>query len=222
MKPVHIVAVVVVFLAAVIVASGPTLFARRAEAPTPTPAATVMPMEMASPVTVSGANAQVEVVFTQAAEHPDTVLSNDILATRYRLDAAFYAINRPVIIDAIVMTHKRCGCVRLISDAVQSGLRDQAAALTSIHQAGVPIKVDSHAGIMHMKMAIIDGSRVDEGSFNATNAASTINDEVLFRIESSEIAGLSHAEFDVMWTDSRRFRDWPTAVVPSPSSLPQF
>jgi phosphatidylserine/phosphatidylglycerophosphate/cardiolipin synthase-like enzyme len=161
----------------------------------------------------------VQEYFTQRGEHPDTVLANGIGSANSRVDAALYAVNRASIVDALASKHQACGCVRLISDATQSGGAEQKAAITRLYQAGVPVKIDHHSGIMHLKLVIVDQQTVYEGSFNATNAASTINDEVLFRIDNPEIATAASAEFETMWADSRRFADWTPAAIPTPKAF---
>jgi phosphatidylserine/phosphatidylglycerophosphate/cardiolipin synthase-like enzyme len=154
------------------------------------------------------ASVGVEVAFTQHGDHPDVLLAEGIRAAQMRVDVAMYAINNPGDVDAIIDAQAACGCVRLISDRTQSGGASQRAALTKIKAAGVPVKVDAHAGIMHLKLIEVDLTTVYEGSFNATTAAATINDEVLFRIASPEIAQAVADQFDAMWNDGRRFVNW--------------
>jgi phosphatidylserine/phosphatidylglycerophosphate/cardiolipin synthase-like enzyme len=184
-------ALAVAVAAAVIFAAAVILMEQRASAPV-----------ASTPVTT------VNEYFTQQGDHPDTVMANGIAAAGSRVDAALYALDRPGIVSALADKHASCSCVRLISDATQSGGANQKSALTTLYTAHVPIKIDHHSGIMHLKLVVIDNATVYEGSFNATNAASTINDEVLFRIDNAHIAQQAAAEYDTMWNDSRRFGDW--------------
>lgn len=152
--------------------------------------------------------AGIQWVFTQAGDHPDAVMVDGINSATTQVDAALYAVNRPTIVQALIDAQGRCQCVRLISDRTQAGGKAQKAALLAIQQAGVPVKIDRHTGIMHMKVIEVDGVTVFEGSFNATNAASTINDEILVRLDSADAATGFAAEYDAMWNDPNRFRDW--------------
>lgn len=167
------------------------------------------------------ANAYVQTWFTQLGGHPDVVLATGIDAGKSEIDAAFYAINRSNDVNALAGAQARCKCVRLISDAGESKGASQIAALTVLRNAGVPIKIDTHTGIMHLKLVVIDKSVVYEGSFNDTNAASTVNDEVLFRVASTDVAQSSALEFDRMWNDMSRFTDWNPNPA-TPASVPEF
>jgi phosphatidylserine/phosphatidylglycerophosphate/cardiolipin synthase-like enzyme len=158
--------------------------------------------------------------FTQHGDHPDVVLADGINKAGTRVDAALYGLNRPLDVDALINAYARCKCVRLISDATQSGGAGQKASLTRMQQAGIPIKVDHHAGLMHMKVVAVDQSAIYEGSFNATGPASTVNDEVLFAIASPELATAFGAEFDTMWNDARRYGDWSPSNPVTPK-LPE-
>lgn len=155
----------------------------------------------------------------EAQDAPDVALANAIGEARSEVDAAIYALNRPVDVQALQAAYGRCECVRIITDAEQSKSDPkQTAALDQLQAAGVPIKVDSHTGLMHMKVVTIDRRAILEGSFNWTNAASTVNDEVLFRINSTEAASAFANDFDQMWNDPKRFKVWqaPTPTTPTP------
>ncbi len=144
------------------------------------------------------------------------MLSDGIRAATSRVDAALYGLNRQLDVDALIEAQQRCGCVRLMTDTTQAGGRSQKAALTRLLAAGVPIKSDRHAGLMHLKVVAVDQAVVYEGSFNPTDPASISNDEVLFRLASPEAAQAFGEEFDTMWNDAQHYRDWSPAVVPTP------
>lgn len=162
--------------------------------------------------------------FTQQGQHPDRLMIAGIDQAASRVDAALYAFNNTQIAQALVSAEQRCNCVRLISDRTQSGGKSQVAVLTTVHAAGIPVRTDTHTGIMHMKMIVIDDKTVFEGSFNATTAASTVNDEILVRIDQPKMAHAFGLEFDTMWTDTKRFHDWMppiTPTLPAPE-VPEF
>src|SRR5207244_10686043 len=105
------------------------------------------------------------------------------------------------------------GAAKHISGHVQSFGRGQTAALRELQAAGVPIKTNHHSGLMHLKMAVRSDA-VSLGSFNYTNNAETLNDEVLAIIRDVDRAVQSADRFDRMWNDTQRFVDWhpPTAA----------
>lgn len=165
---------------------------------------------------------QVQMAFTQAGGHLDDVMVAGLDQATAHVDVAMYAINRPSVVQAFNEAQHRCSCVRVISDATQSGGKAQKAALLQLAMTGIPIMVDQHNGIMHLKVVGVNLSVVYEGSYNETDPASTINDEVLFTIPSAEIAVAWHTEFETMWNDTKRFKPWAPSLpvrVPAPDDF---
>ena len=89
----------------------------------------------------------------------------------------------------------------------------QTAALRELQAAGVPIKTNHHSGLMHLKMAVRSDA-VALGSFNWTNNAEMLNDEVFGIFTDSEQVARAAWVFDSMWGDASRFVPWhpPTAA----------
>jgi phosphatidylserine/phosphatidylglycerophosphate/cardiolipin synthase-like enzyme len=191
--------------------------------PSVAPASGAVPSPSAA-VAHEARNATLRWAFTQAGDHPDVLLADGIAAAAREIDAALYAINRPADVQALASAQGRCHCVRLISDATQTASdARQVAALQQLQAVGTPILVDSHSGLMHMKVLEIDRRTVYEGSFNVTNNASTVNDEILVRVDSTAFAEATAAEFETMWTDPRRFKPWPLpAGTATPVAVPEF
>jgi phosphatidylserine/phosphatidylglycerophosphate/cardiolipin synthase-like enzyme len=152
----------------------------------------------------------VELYFPQAGDQADKTLAEFIKGPTDQLRLAIYSLNRPVIVAAILEVKDR---VRLITDHVQSFGHGQLAALRELQAAGVPIKVNHHSGLMHLKMAIRQDV-VAFGSFNWTNNAEALNDEVLGIFTDGEQIARAAWVFDCMWNDAARFTDWhpPTAA----------
>ena len=71
---------------------------------------------------------------------------------------------------------------------------------------GVPIKIDNHSGLMHLKMSVVDGKLATIGSYNYSKGASEENDEVLMVINETWFALLCQSEFDRLW-NSPQFTD---------------
>lgn len=100
------------------------------------------------------------------------------------------------------MDAKRRGVqVRVITDQQEAQSRTQAEALKILREAGIPVKVNSHKGLMHLKMTIADSKIATTGSFNYTKAAATVNDEMLVVIRDPAVARSWKAEFDRMWRE---------------------
>lgn len=85
-------------------------------------------------------------------------------------------------------------------DAAEAKNPSQASALRRLEAAGVSVKVNTHAGLMHLKIAVIDGRTAVLGSYNWTTAADRQNDEVLAVYECQETARAFEAEFERLWS----------------------
>jgi phosphatidylserine/phosphatidylglycerophosphate/cardiolipin synthase-like enzyme len=152
----------------------------------------------------------VELYFPRAGDQADQVLAEFITLGSGPIRLAIYSLNRPLIVNAIIEV---AGRVKLITDHVQSFGRTQTASLELIQTAGVPIKTNHHSGLMHLKMAVRQDV-VAIGSFNWTNNAEALNDEVLGIFADGEQIARAAWVFDCMWSDTQRFVDWhpPTAA----------
>lgn len=160
----------------------------------------------ASATKVSGAN--MEWAFTKAGQHPEKLLIKAIGEAKSTLDVAIYSLTHPDIVQAILDAEQRGVAVRIISDEQQSGGEAQKKAIQRLHDAGIPIKIDNHSGLMHLKMTIVDGSIATIGSFNYSKAASTTNDEVIMIIHDAKVAESFTAEFKDMWSNTKQYVDF--------------
>jgi phosphatidylserine/phosphatidylglycerophosphate/cardiolipin synthase-like enzyme len=68
-----------------------------------------------------------------------------------------------------------------------------------LKQRGFDVKIANVAGIMHDKVAIIDGQYVIEGSFNYSNAAVTSNAENLVVINDAIISQAYQNQFQQLY-----------------------
>ncbi|THF79881.1 phospholipase D-like domain-containing protein [Cohnella fermenti] len=148
---------------------------------------------------------QVEWAFTQADQHPEEKLVALIGEAKETLDIAIYSLTYPAIVQAIKDAKARGVSVRLLTDRIQSGGKTQKEALKLLGSAGVPMKINSHSGLMHLKMTIVDGEAATSGSFNYSKSASTTNDEIFVIFRNADIARSFEEQFEAMWTDEKRF-----------------
>jgi phosphatidylserine/phosphatidylglycerophosphate/cardiolipin synthase-like enzyme len=155
--------------------------------------------------TVQQGDAAIEWAFTQADQHPEKLLISVIDSAQETLDIAIYSLTYPDIVAAIKKAAARGVSVRIITDQSQSKGKSQNEALKILGSAGIPIKVNTHSGLMHIKMTIVDGKVATTGSFNYSKAASTTNDEVLMVLRGKEVAQSFAAQFRAMWNDQKEF-----------------
>jgi phosphatidylserine/phosphatidylglycerophosphate/cardiolipin synthase-like enzyme len=135
-------------------------------------------------------------------------LVNVINSANSTLDIAIYSLTEEDIVNAIAAAETRGVSVRILTDKSESKTASQSNALDSLKADGIPIKINSHSGLMHMKVTIADNSTVTTGSYNYSNEATYENDEVLVIIHSPSIAQVWDNEFQSMWTDNDNYEDY--------------
>lgn len=123
-----------------------------------------------------------------------------------KIDIAIYSLTHPDIVKAITDAKKRGISIRIISDKIQAAGNSQKHAINDLLLTGVPVKINTHSGLMHLKMSIVDSSAVTLGSYNYSMAASNTNDEVMIIINDPQIILSCQNEFDRLWA-SPKFKD---------------
>src|SRR5207237_8136614 len=90
---------------------------------------------------------------------------------RHSIYIATYGWTYPPVVKALVAAKKRGVDVRIITDRGKLDDRNQRAALDTLRLAGVPIKINRHDGLMHMKQVVVDDRANAAGSMNQTSSA---------------------------------------------------
>ena len=92
---------------------------------------------------------------------------------------AIYTFTRNDIKDALLGAKHRGLTVRGITDRDQLEKIDvQTKIIKELRDANIPVAVQDHAGIMHLKAVVTDKGYAS-GSYNWTGSATTLNDEIL-------------------------------------------
>lgn len=140
-----------------------------------------------------------QVYFPRRGDKPELALEALYLSTEGNLDIAIYSLTHPVIVKAIGDAYKRGIKVRVITDKVQSSGATQKHAMNDLITIGIPIKIETHTGLMHLKMSIMDGKIATTGSYNYSKGASEDNDEMLVVINEPWFARICQVEFNRLW-----------------------
>ena len=151
---------------------------------------------------------KVEYYFPRAGQKPEPELVSLMSSAKSSLDVAIYSFTDANIANAIINDKKRGIAVRVISDKSESSVKSQKAILAKLKAAKIPIKINRHPGLMHLKMTIVDKSVATTGSFNYTTAAETENDEVFVVLKNVTVAKDFDSEFSAMWNDSRNYSNY--------------
>ena len=108
----------------------------------------------------------------------------------------------------MVAAKKRGVDVRLITDRQRTEDVKQRAALRTLHVAGIPILVNEHDALMHLKQVVIDDEVNASGSMNHTTSGNRYNDERLDVMTDHAITVKAREKFLAMWNDHTRYRAW--------------
>ena len=142
------------------------------------------------------------VYFAEAKEDPAPVLVSLYNSATDNIEIAVYSLTHPDIVKAIGDAYKRGVKVRIITDCDQAKGNVQKHAVNDLLTIGIPVKINTHSGLMHLKMSVIDGKTATLGSYNYTLSASRDNDEVLMVVTQPATVDRCLDEFNRMWNSA--------------------
>jgi phosphatidylserine/phosphatidylglycerophosphate/cardiolipin synthase-like enzyme len=128
-------------------------------------------------------------------------------AKRYVFVAA-YGLTSPLSVKALVEAKRRGVDVRILTDRERLNDPKQRAALSALREAGIPIKINQHDGLMHLKQVVVDDEVNTSGSMNQTTSGNQYNDERLDIIRDHALTVKAREKFLSMWKDQERFQEW--------------
>lgn len=163
---------------------------------------------VAAPVYAASTTCPVQYYFPRVGESAKSQLISVINSAKKTLDIAIYSITDSDVGNAIVKAKQRGVAVRVISDKTESAGKYQKAVLAKLKAAKIPVKVNKHAGLMHLKVTIADKATVTTGSFNYTGGAQNQNDEVFVVLSSSAAAARFTSVFNTMWSNTKSYTNY--------------
>jgi len=156
----------------------------------------------------SQTDSQIETYFTKKDGNLDKILIKEINGAQKTLNVAIYSLTKENIADAILEAKKRGVDVKVITDKLESQSKFQKAILDKLKTNSIPIKINSHAGLMHLKLSIIDDKTVLGGSYNYTANATKENDENLIIMRNPNIVSDYSTEFNTMWKNTTDYLNY--------------
>jgi len=127
---------------------------------------------------------------------------------KHHIYVSVYGLTYPPIVKALVSAKKRGVDVRVITDRERLEDHKQDSALETLHLAGIPIRVNLHDGLMHLKQVVIDDDLNVSGSMNHTRSGNQFNDERLDIIRDPHSTARAREKFLKMWSDEKRYTAW--------------
>jgi phosphatidylserine/phosphatidylglycerophosphate/cardiolipin synthase-like enzyme len=157
---------------------------------------------------VSGAEAaQIEIYYAPEDLPAERLAALYQRARRY-IYVAVYGLTFPPLVQALVSAWKRGVDVRVITDRGKLDDPKQRAALETLRLAGIPVRVNLHDGLMHLKQVVMDDEINASGSMNHTGSANRYNDERLDIITDPVTTAKAREKFLSMWKDEGRYQAW--------------
>lgn len=124
-------------------------------------------------------NGQIEVGFAPG-EGAEKLVLKVIDGARYEVRLMAYSFTSASVVNALVKARKRGVDVLVVVDE-KHNLSDRAGkaahALSTLHNAGIPVRTVSEWPIQHSKVIVTDRRNVETGSFNYSASAADRNSE---------------------------------------------
>jgi phosphatidylserine/phosphatidylglycerophosphate/cardiolipin synthase-like enzyme len=153
------------------------------------------------------AAATIDVYYAPEDQPLDHVVGLYAHARRY-IYVSVYALTAPSVVKALVEAKRRGLDIRVITDRERLNDPKQQSAVSTLRLAGVPIKINRHDGLMHLKQVVIDDAINVSGSANHTTSGNRYNDERLDIITDARLTAKAREKFMAMWNDQQRFVAW--------------
>ena len=142
-------------------------------------------------------SAETRIFFSPRGGIAEEIVSQIDIAEDY-IDIAMYSFTSELIAEAVIRAKCRGVKIRILMDSSQAG--GKYSKYGFFLDKGITIIRDRHAGIMHNKIAIIDGRVLFTGSYNWTESAEERNEEnILMFIDEEEIIELYQERLDYLW-----------------------
>jgi len=171
-------------------------------------AACVLCLVLLPPLVSSGAiGATVDVYYAPEDLPGDRLVALYQNAHRY-IYVAVYGMTFPPAVDALVNAKKRGLDVRILTDREKAKDPKQAIALQTLRLAGIPVRVNLHDALMHLKQVVLDDEINASGSMNHTTSGHRYNDERLDVITDRSISVKARHKFLTLWDDETRYGEW--------------
>lgn len=151
--------------------------------------------------------ASIEVYYAPEDTPLDHVVALYNQAHRY-IYVAVYALTSPKAVESLAAAKKRGVDVRIITDRERFNDPKQRAAASALRLAGVPVLVNRHENLMHLKQVVVDDEVNASGSMNHTTSGNRYNDERLDVITDKSITAKARDKFIAMWNDRQRYQLW--------------
>jgi len=138
-----------------------------------------------------------EVYFSPQDEPMERAVRPLLQNAREQIDVAVFFLTHKGVAADLIAAHRRGVKVRVILDATAA--KNGYTKHEILRAAGIPLKIETWGGKMHMKSAVIDHEHVIVGSMNWTSAGTRSNDENTIVLHSKKLAREYDQGFEKLW-----------------------
>lgn len=153
------------------------------------------------------AYAEPAVVCFSPDEGCDVKLSQFVQSAQQSIDVAIFDFNLDKLAHDLLVQSRKVR-VRVLADLRQAKNKERSL-IPMLTKAGVQVRYGRQRGIMHNKFMIIDGKKLETGSFNYTNGAAFKNAENQIYLSEPEIIRRYQERFEKLWRTAKLVKSSP-------------
>ncbi len=132
----------------------------------------------------------------------DLKLVKFIESAQKSIDVAVFDINLDSLVHQLLVKSKKIP-VRVLADRRQS--KGPHSLVSTLVKGGVEVRIGRQRGVMHHKFTVVDGKRLETGSFNYTNHASRANQENQLYLDDPGIVARYKEQFEESWSRAKPY-----------------
>lgn len=117
------------------------------------------------------------------------------------IDIAVFDINLDQLVHHLLLQARKIS-VRVLVDRRQA--KGSHSLVSTLARGGVKVRFGRQRGLMHHKFAIVDGKRIETGSFNYTNHAYRANQENQVYLDDPALVGRFVQAFEKSWQEGKK------------------
>jgi phosphatidylserine/phosphatidylglycerophosphate/cardiolipin synthase-like enzyme len=133
----------------------------------------------------------------------DIKLHKFVASAKESIDLAIYDINLDSLVHELLVQSRKIP-VRILVDRKQA--RGSHSLVPLLVKSGVQIRYGHQRGIMHNKFTLVDGKRLETGSFNHTHHAAFANSENQIYLSAPAIVSRYRKRFEKLWAEGEPVR----------------
>lgn len=133
----------------------------------------------------------------------DVKLVKFVRSAKKSIDVAIFDLNLDKLVHELLLQSRKIP-VRFVVDTRQA--KSDHSLVPMLIRSGAQVRIGRQRGIMHNKFLIVDGQRLETGSFNYTNGAAFKNSENQLYLATPAVVARYRARFEKLWSEGARPR----------------